>query len=228
MSAFFTLHADLPREGPGLPEDVAWAAALAGLADDARICDAGCGPGGDIPALLAAAPEGHVTAIDTHAAFVAQVPADPRVTARVGDMGAIEGPYDFIWCAGAMYFLGVTDALRLWRDALVTGGAVAFSEPCLFADTPAARDLWEGYPATDEAGIAAQVAAAGYRTLGTRRLSDAAWEAYYVPMEARIAALRPGADDALNAVLDDGAAEIAAWRAVRAETGYLLSVVVPA
>jgi len=33
MSAFFTLHRDLPREGPGEPADVAWAMAVADVAD---------------------------------------------------------------------------------------------------------------------------------------------------------------------------------------------------
>ena len=47
MEAFFTLHRDLPREGPGEPADVAWAALLAGLPQDVpgttinRLCASG-------------------------------------------------------------------------------------------------------------------------------------------------------------------------------------------
>jgi len=226
---FFTLHKDLPREGPGEPADVAWACAVAEVAPTARICDAACGPGADIPALLAAAPQGHVTAIDKHFADAAQAAhgEDPRVTVRSGDMAALTGPYDVIWCAGALYFLGVTEGLTAWAPALAPDGAVAFSEPCWFTDSPLNHDFWEGYDTGTEAQIAERVHAAGYETIATRRLSDAAWEAYYTPMEARIAQLRPGASEALTKVLDEGQKEADDWRALRRETGYLLSVVRP-
>lgn len=233
--AFFTLHADLPREGPGETADVAWAAGIAGVRPDARILDAASGPGGDIGALLRAAPQGHVTAIDLHAPFIeaarARWGADARVTLLTGDMTAPEGPFDVIWCAGAVYFLGIEAALSAWRPRLAPGGAIAFSEPCLFTDTPAegAIAFWEGYARlTDPAGIAAQVRAAGFETVATRPIADIGWESYYRPMEARIATLRPGADAALSRVLDMAEAEIAGWRAHKAETGYLLSVVRPA
>jgi trans-aconitate methyltransferase len=235
LNAFFELHSDLPREGPGEPADVAWATALAGVPADARICDAGCGPGADIAALLDAAPGGHVTAIEAHAAFVAAAArcwqGDPRVTVLHGDMARIGGPFDLIWCAGALYFLGLAEGLRLWREALAPGGLIAFSEPCYFVSVPseAARAVWEGEGTVrDRAGIEAGIAAAGYRLLGTRVLSDASWEAYYTPMEARIAALAPGAGPDLAQVLDEGRREIALWRAARTETGYLLCVVAPA
>jgi hypothetical protein len=81
---------------------------------------------------------------------------------------------------------------------------------------------------TDQAGITEQSAAAGYRVLGQRRLSDAAWEAYFTPLEARIALLWQDADATLGTVLDAAAEEIACWRAHRDEYGYLLSVVAPA
>lgn len=235
MTAFFELHRDLPREGPGEAADVAWAADVAGLPADARIADVACGPGGDIAALLAAAPQGHVTALDKTPHFVDAARAawaqDNRATVLRADMAVIANTYDMIWCAGAVYFMGITPALRQWRKALRPGGVIAFSEPCLFTDTPAQAtlDLWAAYPqVTDAAGINAQIRDAGYKTLGTRQISDAGWEAYLKPLDARIAMLRPGADAALSAVLDEAEQEAAVWRAQRAETGYLLSVVAPA
>ncbi|MFC6759581.1 hypothetical protein ACFQFQ_08945 [Sulfitobacter porphyrae] len=45
MTAFYQLHRDLPREGPGEAADVAWATALADLAPVARVADVACGPG---------------------------------------------------------------------------------------------------------------------------------------------------------------------------------------
>lgn len=233
--AFFTLHRDLPREGPGAPADVAWAAALAGTPSDARICDAACGPGADIAALRAAAPEGLVTAIDSTAHFVDQARAvhgnDRRVTLSTGDMASLTGPFDLIWCAGALYFLGITEGLKAWRSALAPGGAIAFSEACWFTDSrpEKAAAFWsDAYPAmTDAAGIDAHVRAAGYRTLGTRKLSSSAWENYYTPLDERVAILSPGETSEMERVLDESRREAELWRAHHDAFGYLLSVVVP-
>lgn len=233
--AFFTLHRDLPREGPGEPADVAWAAALAKTPAAGRICDAACGPGADIAALRAAAPDGHVTALDKVAHFVDQARVlhgqDQAVTLSVGDMAQLTGPFDLIWCAGALYFLGITEGLKTWRTALAPGGAVAFSEPCWFTeDRPqAAADLWNNdYPAmTDAAGIDDHVRAAGYRTLGTRKLSTTAWENYYGPLDARLAKRAPGDSAEMQQVRAEAKREAEIWRAHRDSFGYLLSVVVP-
>lgn len=230
-SPFFQLHSDLPREGPGDRASLDWALDVAQIKSDARILDAACGPGADISGLLAHAPRGHVTALDRQSHFIDQVRAahgdDPRVTPVVGDMGAPPGgPYDLIWCAGALYFLGVEAGLTAWRGALSPGGIVAFSEPAYFTDTPldGARVFWGGHPTQTQPAIRAGVAAAGYQVLATAPLSDAGWEAYYTPMDARIAQLRATADPALTDVLDEAMREAALWRTHRAETGYLMVV----
>lgn len=231
--SFFAVHSDLPREGPGEAADVAWALALAGVPEGAAICDAGAGAGGDVAALLAVR-GARVLAIDTHPGFVVQMHArfagEDRVAVEEADMGALAshpaGPFDLIWCAGALYFLGLEAGLARMAAALKPGGVLAFSEPCFFGEAPSADSVgfWDGYPTRNVGEIAAAVAAAGYVSLGVRVLGDAAWEAYYGPMEARIAALRPGADARLRAMLDLNAEEAALWRRVRGETGYLLTV----
>ena len=231
--SFFAVHSDLPREGPGEAADVIWALSLAKVPEGAAICDAGAGAGGDVAALLSV-PGARLLAIDTHPGFVAQMRArfagDDRLVVEEADMADLSahpaGPFDLIWCAGALYFLGLEDGLARMGAALKPGGVLAFSEPCLFVDQPseAALGFWEGYPVRDAAGIAAAVAKAGYQRLGTRALGDAAWDAYYGPMEARIARLRAKADARLMAMLDLNADEAALWRRVRGETGYLLTV----
>ncbi|NDR55003.1 class I SAM-dependent methyltransferase [Aliiruegeria sabulilitoris] len=237
LTAFFTLHKDLPREGPGLPEDVRWAVELAGTHGEARICDAGCGPGADTETLAELLPDAWIDALDLHAPFAEATAArcarfGPRVKAWSGSMADLAGPYDLIWCAGAMYFLGVTEALSAWRGALTRAGKVAFSEPVLLggSEPQAVRDFWAEYPAiTGEAGIVERVERAGYRMLDRRLIIGAPWEAYYAPMEARIAELRAGpVSEALEAVLAEGAAEIAQWRAAPDRIAYLLCVVDPA
>lgn len=231
---FFTLHSDLPREGPGEPEDVFWAVGQAGTQSHARLCDAGCGPGSDIAALLEAIPDSHLTAVDAHADFIEAVAGrfdSTRVDARQGDMLALTGPFDLIWSAGAVYNVGVADALRAWRMALAPGGHVAFSHPAWFTDNPSAgaRAFWQGYDGVlTEAGLTAVVEDASYRMVAAKRISDAAWEAYLGPLDVRIAGLRPDADAAMNKVLDEAEEEARLWRAHRGETGYRLAVVRPA
>lgn len=234
LSPFFTLHSDLPREGPGEPADVRWALEQAKIAADASICDLACGPGADIETLLTAVPNGHVTAVDRAPHFVEAVrhrfDGNDRVIPRQADMAKLEGVYDLIWCAGAVYFLGLQKALRLWRSALKPGGAIAFSEPCYFSSTPsdAARTMWEGEGTVlGKPAIATQIGLAGYELIAARQLSDAAWENYYGPMADRIDHLWPTADVALREVLEEARREIALWRAAKHETGYLLCVVRP-
>jgi len=233
-TAFTQLYQGLDRQGPGTSDDVAWAAGVAGLAQDARICDAGCGTGADIPALLEAAPEGHVTGVDSESAFIDRLLMDfcddPRVTGFKGKMGKLKGPFDFIWSAGAIYFLGVEKGLISWRPALAKGGAIAFSEACVFAGETSdlVRSFWDGYEGlTNVSGIAAHVQAAGFQTIATRRVADAGWDAYYGPLARRIEKFRDSADEEMTAVLDAAQAEIEAFQKVKAETGYLLSVVRP-
>lgn len=233
-SAFFTVHKDLPREGPGTVEDVRWACERAGLAPDATVCDAGAGPGADSAVLLEHLPTGKLVTLDLHDGFVAEARArfagDARVRVAQGDMAAIgdlpEAPFDMIWCAGALYFLGLEEGVRTFREALKPCGVLAFSEPCFFTDTPddRAREFWDDYPTRDAAGIRQAVQEAGYDLLDTRKVADEGWEAYYRPMEARIDKLRNGADDRLTPMLDLCAEEARHWRAVKDQTGYLLVV----
>ncbi|MEP5730243.1 MAG: class I SAM-dependent methyltransferase [Sulfitobacter sp.] len=234
MQAFYQLHRDLPREGPGEAADIHWAAKVAGTQATAKIADVGCGPGGDIRTLLDVAPQGQITALDKTPHFVEAARAvwrdDGRVTVLKADMATIHNQYDMIWCAGAVYFMGVTEALTAWRKSLKPGGVVAFSELCWFTKTPSkrAQEYWEQYPAmTDIPGVQTRIEAAGFEVLDTRKLSDAAWEGYLGPIDTRIQDLRPDADAALCAVLDEAEEEAACWRAHKNDFGYLLSVVRP-
>jgi SAM-dependent methyltransferase len=232
--AFLTVYSDLAREGPGMPADVAWALYVAGTPTAGRIMDAGCGSGADTVTLAKERPAAQIEAVEQIGQYVAAAqkrcaPFGARVQVRQGDMAQIAGPYDLIWCAGALYFLGVTEGLRQWRDALALGGAVAFSEACLLPNPSAnALAFWSQYPqVTNAEGIRARVAAAGYRSLGERMVIGAPWEAYYTSMSARIAALRPTAQGSLRVALDEAEAEITRWKAAPSEIAYLLMVVAP-
>lgn len=230
-TGFWTVHRDLPREGPGSPEDVRWALDLAATPETARICDAACGPGADTVTLCEARPEASVEGIDKTPHFIeAARRRCPNASFRVGDFSELTGPYDLIWCAGAVYFLGVTEALTTWRSALAPAGHIAFSEPVWLSDTPsdAARAFWEEYPGiTDLAGIEARVGAAGYRVIGHRLVVGQPWLAYYAPMQARLDRLRPDAGPELLPALKDAQREIDLWHAAPDEIAYTLQVVAP-
>lgn len=225
-SPFFTLHKELPREGPGDAASLHRVAGVLSPGDDAVILDAGSGPGGDIATLLDLAPQGQVVAVDTHAEFVAEVErawaSDGRVRAEQVSMLEVAGRFDFIWCAGAVYFCGVETALMRWRELLAEGGGIGFSAPAFFIDAPsdAARAYWGNDPVDTWAEIEAQIARAGFFIRDAFVLPDAAWAAYHQPMRARIEKLRAGADASLTRVLDEGVAEIEEFAAIRHETGY--------
>lgn len=234
MKEFLEIHSDNPREGPGDQESLDWALGHFDLASDARVLDAGCGPGADIPGLLAHVPRARLVAIDGHAPYVDRVRAafagDARVQAIVGDMARPEGRFALIWCAGALYHLGVEPGLRGWRDHLEQGGVVAFSELAWTGAprSPEALEFWaEGYPAMqDRAGVLADTRTAGYDIVADRFLPAAAWQAYYGPVEARVAALRAGnPGPGMQAALDAEQHEIDLWRAHGDEYGYLQVVV---
>ena len=233
MSAFFRIHDGLDREGPGDRHSLD--RALAGIAPDARVCDAGCGPGADVAGLLAHVPRGHVHAVDLHPPFVEAVRArfagDARVTAEVADFTDLRGPCDLIWSAGAVYGPGIAAALAGWRQALAPGGRAAFSHLCWSGAVrpPAAAAFWaEEFPGMgDIADAEAQIAAAGWRILDRWPLGPGGWEAYYGPLEARLDALSPGADPDLAKAIAAHRREIAVWRAHGDSFAYVVFVVAP-
>ncbi|MGA1370693.1 MAG: class I SAM-dependent methyltransferase [Pseudomonadales bacterium] len=235
--AFFAVHSDLPREGPGQAEDIAWVGGLIGISPQGHVCDAGCGPGGDLAALRQLVPQGRIDGFETVPHFVeaarSKFPGAPSVRITAASMERLSGPYDLIWSAGAVYFLGVARALNAWRGALTDQGAVAFSHPCLFTDAPSKEALafWESEPGDigTEATTRAEIAAVGWRVLAARPLSDAAWAAYYDPMLMRCAALEDGeVSESVAAAIAAARKEASDWRTVSRETGYMLYVVRPA
>ena len=237
--AIARLHRGMTRQGPGTPEDVRWALARLDVDARARIADAGCGPGADLVALARARPGARIEGVEMMDHLVAEARAAcaglENVTVRQGDMADLgtTGPHDLIWCAGALYFLGVTEGLRQWRAALAPGGAVAFSEPVLEEDAPgAARAFWAEYPAiSDLAGIEERVRAADFAVLDHRRVAGAAWAVYYRELEARLDALSADPEAAGEGPLADLVAatrrEIALWQAVPEAVSYALVLVRP-
>ncbi len=205
MDLLHEIFTPLPRQAPAAPEHTRRAlAAFTNLPPAPRILDLGCGQGHS--ALeLARATGGTVLAVDVHPPFLDALRrkaealglAD-RVTALQADMTSLELPTqsaDLVWSEGAIFLMGLERGLRAWREYLVPGGGLAFTDVVrLVPELPAeAAAFWQKeYPALrDVEGNLAAVRQAGYEVLDHFTLPDAAWwDEYYIPLEARLPAFR--------------------------------------
>lgn len=198
---FLALYSTLPRAAPG--SDEATRAALGTLPKGPRrtVLDLGCGPGAQTLSLATALLDSIIVAVDVLPSMVVETArrsraagATDRVVAAVADMSTppvAHASQDLIWCEGAIYFLGVTAALRTWRPYLTGSGCVAFTEPVwLRCDPDEEIESWwsQEYPAiTDATGVRQAIFDAGYRVVDSFVLPpEAWWNDYYSPMEARI------------------------------------------
>ncbi len=208
---FWELFSDvfegLPRQGPGNLASAARALALCrDLPDHPAILDLGCGVGGQT-LQLAELTSGSIVAIDRHAPSIERLQAaivergwTQRVRAVVGDMAQPDralGRFDLVWSEGALYGIGLRNALRVCRGWLRPGGYLAFTDAVWRKEHPpaAVRAMFdEEYPAMgwlddDLAAIEGE----GFEVVGHFTLPDEAWWGdFYTPMERRIAALRDG------------------------------------
>jgi SAM-dependent methyltransferase len=230
-AVFWEIHSGLEHEAPGSRADTLRALALTGLSGPLTILDAGSGPGAASLALLEALPDAHVTALDLHPPFLAAAEAcvraaghAARFATRAADMAAPLFPDDFdlIWSEGAAYGIGVETALQAWRPLLRPGGRIAFSEAVWLTASPhpRARALFASYPAmTDAAGVRAWIAAAGLTPRGDFLLSEAAWDAYYAPLAARVESAA-AAHGRAHPVVAEHLEELAVRRAHGRDYGY--------
>ncbi len=221
---FFEVYENLPRQGPG---NQACAVRALGLCRELRdypaILDLGCGVGGQT-LYLAELTLGSILAIDNHAPSIERLQASiaarglcQRVRAIVGDMTHPEQPvdsFDLIWSEGALYSIGLRNALCVCHGLLRPGGYLAFTDAVWLKENPpsavkAGFDL--DYPTMGSLDDdVAAIHDCGFEIVGHFTLPDEAWwDDFYTPMEARIVELRSkyGSDLAASAILDQLAEE---------------------
>ena len=139
MQAYTIIFEGLEHLGPG-DVDVTQAVLeriRPSLPDTPRVADMGCGTGASALALASALDACRLLAIDAHTPFIdalrvaaAQRGLAERIEARTGDMSeppsldGIVGQFDLIWSESAIYSIGRSRALGLWRALVAEGGAM--------------------------------------------------------------------------------------------------------
>jgi len=202
---FFEVYESLPRQGPGNQDCAAKALHLcAGLPYSPVILDLGCGVGGQTLQLAELTP-GSITAMDSHAPSIKRLQAaitkrelSQRVIAMVGDMASpnlAPGSFDLIWSEGALYNVGLRNALGICHGLLRSGGYLAFTDVVWRKENPppaviASFEL--DYPnmgwLNDDV---AAIKESGFELADHFTLPDEAWwDDFYTPMETRIEELR--------------------------------------
>ena len=226
---FFELYEGLPRQGPGNCDCTAKALVLCSdLPPSPVVLDLGCGVGGQT-LHLADLTSGSIVALDSHApsierlmATVAELGLSQRVSPVVGDMANLGLPpvsFDLVWSEGALYNIGIENALRVCRVLLRPGGYLAFTDAVWRRDNPPPEvkaSFEDDYPTMGKiADVLAAIERSGFSLIGHFTLPDEAWwDDFYTPMEIRIEELRGKykEDDEALAVLDQLAQEPAMHR----------------
>ena len=237
--AIYEVFGPLPQGAPG--NDDTTLCALESVPDRnavRRVLDMGAGHGRTSIALARALPAARVTAVEIHAPFVERIVRRAReaglahrihaICKEMEQIEVVEGSIDLIWAEGSIYTIGMARALAMWRPWLRPGGSVAFSDIAWWTEAPSkeAGAFWAvEYPdMASEAAIRSCAEAAGYRAVGGFRMSKAAHDAYYIPLEARVAALAGRADARLRNVLEDIRREIGIMRRFPDEAGYVFFI----
>ena len=228
MNYFLQIYGTLPRAGPGSNALTRKALALIPhLPDSPRILDLGCGPGMQTLELLRLS-NGTVVALDFLPEMLERVKAaaqnaglSERLEIVQQDMNRMDFPdgvFDLIWSEGAIYNMGFENGLKKIKKLVKPGGYVAVSEAVWLQPDPPAEvlEFWREYPEIDTVAAKLEIVKKiGYEVLGHFILPPTAWtEAYYDPMEKRIAA-KAGAWRGIpeaEAVLQEARKEIAVFR----------------
>lgn len=203
---FLEVYEGLPRQGPG---DRASAARAFGLCQhlppSPAILDLGCGVGGQTLHLAELVGSGSIVAVDRHAPSIARLRTavaerglSGRIRAIVGDLAhppQPPGSVDLVWSEGALYNVGLPNALGVCLELLRPGGYLAFTDSIWRKENPPPEvraGFEQEYPTMGwlEDDVAA-IRESGFDLVGHFTLPDEAWWGdFYTPMEERIAELR--------------------------------------
>ena len=221
---FFEVYENLPRQGPGSRAGAERALSLCrDLPLSPAVLDLGCGTGAQT-LYLSELTSGSIVAIDSHAPSIERLRAtlaarglSQRVQAQVGDMAHPDWPpgsFDLVWSEGAIYNIGIENALTICRGLLRPGGYLAFTDAVWRKEDPPPEvkaGFDPDYPTMGRVeDVLIAIESCGFAQLGHFPLPEEAWwNDFYTPMEHRIDELRiKYANDAeASSILDQLAQE---------------------
>ncbi len=220
---FFEVFEPLPRQGPGSRSSAKRALDLCvGLPPSPAILDLGSGAGAQT-FHLADLTTGTIVAIDNHVPNIERLRAEvterglgERIKPLVGDIGKPEHApesFDLIWSEGALYNIGIEEALRLYYPVLKPGGHFVFTEAIWRKEDPPpeVKAAFEDYVGMGSArDVLAKIEKSDFSLVDHFMLPyEDWWDDFYTPMERRIKELRHkyGDDAESQAALEEIARE---------------------
>ncbi|MYF70629.1 MAG: class I SAM-dependent methyltransferase [Proteobacteria bacterium] len=231
----YEIFEPLPQGAPGNEASTLRALHAVPVRDTVRqVLDLGVGHGRTTLTLAKALRDAQVTAVDIHAPFVEQIAGHAReagvadrVHALCGDMENLDisrKSLDLVWAEGSIYVMGIERALARWRPWLSSGGCVAFSDFVWWTDdrSDEASEFWASeYPdMATEVAIRSTAEAVGYQLVNCFRMPKEAHDAYYLPLEARVAEFAECDDADVQKVLATIRTEIDVVQRFSDEAGY--------
>ena len=200
LDIFFELYEALPRQGPGNRACTARALSMCReLPETLSVLDLGCGVGKQT-LYLTELTGGSIVAVDKHAPSIERLRATvnarglaERVKPIVGDMAHLEFPsesFDLIWSEGALYNIGIENALRVCHKMLRPGGYLAFTDAVWRKENPPpeVKASFFDYPTMGMVSdVLATIERSGWSLVDHFTLPDESWwDDFYTPMESRI------------------------------------------
>lgn len=235
MHDFFSIFESIENWGPGSEDDTRKAFNCLGFKPQ-RILEIGCG-NGNSTLRLAKFSDAHIVAIDNEqsaldrlSAKIALLSLDARISTycmSMTDLEFADGRFDLIWAEASIYVMGVQNALQQWKRVLNKNGCIVFSDLVWLSEqrSDAAQMFWNGeYP--DMQNVATRISLiekAGYQIIESFTLSENAWKQYYVPLEAKLHALKSGLNDSQAA--RDIQKEIDLYKNYLGEFGYQFFII---
>lgn len=232
--AFWKIHENLPRQGPGSDETTNRLLSKANPANTIRrAIDMGCGPGRS--AIMMAEKGIVVTAIDTHQPFLDELSKhakDKRLdnliqtnNVSMDKVSYPEGSFDLVWSEGTAYIIGFQQALVSWKKLLAPEGKVVITDCFWLTDNRSteAVDFWKADPLMMTIEQAIKVAEeAGYSLEYQYTQPDSDWfDEYYTPMEHKIKTLSINPDQGMQEALSMTELEIHVRKKYGDEYGHI-------
>ncbi len=146
-----------------------------------------------------------ITAVDLHQPFLDDLVRraeneglDGRIVPRrpsMDDLPFDTASFDIVWSEGAAFIMGLSPALRYWKNFLKPDGYLVVSDCTWFTDSPSdeCRDFLDAMcpDMRSEPGTEEVIRDAGYSVVTTFRLPDSGWwDQYYSPLTEKIPSLK--------------------------------------